>query len=90
MTARRIAAFSGAAAVGLWGGWWLARSYDRAHRGDLFAPSARRRFAALGWIESNGGPESLPLMRDYVEWEHLAPLRSRARRVIAALEVTLS
>lgn len=78
-------AFVGAAFVGIAGGWWLARQHDRGHRRELFSSRPYRRLAALGWIASNDDPESLPLLRDYVAWEPIPALRSRARRVAATL-----
>lgn len=77
-------AFAGAALLGLVGGWWLARRHDRAHRNDLFSPRAYRRFAALGWLASEGDPESLPLLLDYLAWEPLPALRARAERIVAS------
>jgi hypothetical protein len=78
-------AFIGAALLGATGGWWLARRYYRAHRHDLFAVQAYRRFAALGWIASQDDPADVPLLHDYVAWEPVPTLRERARRIAATL-----
>ena len=84
----RLATLIGATAVGLAGGWLLAQRHNRVHRAELFASSAWRRVAALGWLERHGDAESLPLLRDYVAWEPQPALRTRARRVIGWLEST--
>jgi hypothetical protein len=75
-----------AAVAGLAGGWLLARGHHHAHREALFAGSAWRRHAALGWLERHGDSEALPLLRDYLAWERQSALQSRARRVISWLE----
>lgn len=79
-------AFIGAALVGVAGGWLLARRHDWSHRADLFSRSPWCRFAALGWLAAEADPEQAPLLRDYLAWEPVPLLRSRARRVIAVLE----
>lgn len=79
-------AFFGAALVGVAGGWLLARRHDRSHRRELFASRAWRRFAALGWIGTEGDVEMLPLLRDYLAWERVPALQQRARRIVASLE----
>lgn len=79
-------AFLAAAAVGAVGGWLLARGHDERHREDLFSPVAYRRFAALGWLERQLEPETLPLLQDYLAWERVPALTSRARKLVAALE----
>lgn len=81
-----LATLLGGAAVGLAGGWLLAHGHDRANRRELFAPSAWRRVAALGWLERHGDATALPILRDYLAWESRAALRHRARRVIGWLE----
>jgi hypothetical protein len=81
----RTTAFLGAAAVGLAGGWLLARRHDRGHRADLFASEPYRRLAALGWIATHDDPADLLLLRDYLAWEPLPALRGRARRIAATL-----
>jgi hypothetical protein len=78
-------AFAGAALVGLVGGWLMARRHDRAHRHDLFSPRAYRRFAALGWLASEGDADQVPILLDYLTWEPVPALRARARQVIASL-----
>ena len=79
-------AFAGATLVGLATGWFLAQRHDRAHRHELFARSAWRRFAALGYLEDAGDGDDVPLLRDYLAWEPKPALQARARRVLAALE----
>lgn len=88
MTARSsvATAFAGAALVGVAGGWLLAQRHDRSHRHDLFSPRAYHRFAALGWIASEGDLDRIPLLLDYIAWEPVPALRLRAGRIIAALE----
>jgi len=80
--------FVGAAAVGLVGGWLLARQWDATQRRELFSPQAHRRNAALGWLEGELDPASLPLIRDYLAWEPKPALRDRGRRLVAALEAS--
>jgi hypothetical protein len=79
-------AFVVAAAVGIAGGWLLAQSHDTANRHGLFARSAWRRFAALGWLERHGDAEAIGVLRDYLAWERQPTLRARGRSVLAALE----
>ncbi len=86
-TGSRLLTVTTALAVGLAGGWWLARGNDRVHRRALFARSRWRRFAALGWLERHGDAAALPVLRDYLAWEREPALRHRARRVLGALEV---
>lgn len=85
-TGSLLATLLTASVVGLAGGWLLAQRHNRAHRTELFAPSAWRRVAALGWLERHGNAESLPLLRDYAAWEPQPVLRTRAERVIGWLE----
>jgi hypothetical protein len=77
--------FAGAAAVGLLGGWLLARRWDSAHRRDLFSTRTHRRIAALGWLEAELDPRALPLLQDYLAWEQVSSLQSRARRLVSRL-----
>lgn len=83
------ATFAGAALVGLAGGWWLARSYQRTQGHRLFARSAWRRHAALGFLEQEGDVGAVPLLRDYLAWEASPVLRARGQRVLARLEAVL-
>lgn len=83
------ATFAGAALVGLAGGWWLAQSYDRTQKHRLFAPSAWRRRAALGFLERQGSVEAIPLLRDYLAWEFVPVLRARGHRILAHFEAAL-
>jgi hypothetical protein len=87
--ATAAATFAGAALVGLAGGWWLARSYDRTQRERLFARSPWRRHAALGHLEHEGDVATIPLLRDYLAWEVSPALQARGRRVLARLEALL-
>lgn len=82
--------FVGAAAVGLVGGWLLARQWDASQRRELFSPQAHRRMAALGWLEGELDPATLPLMQDYLAWEPRPTLRARGRRLVSALEASAS
>ena len=82
--------FAGAALLGLVGGWLLAQRHDRIHSGALFAPAAWKRFAALGWLEREADPESLPLLLDYLAWERTPTLQQRARRLVTALEAAIA
>lgn len=82
--------FVGAALLGLAGGWLLAQRHDRIHSEDLFADAAWKRFAALGWLEREADPESLPLLQDYLAWERTPTLRQRARRLVNALEAAIA
>jgi|CXWL01.1.fsa_nt_gi hypothetical protein len=82
--------FVGAALLGLAGGWLLAQRHDRIHSEDLFADAAWKRFAALGWLERESDPESLPLLQDYLAWERTPTLQQRARRLVSALEAAIA
>jgi hypothetical protein len=82
--------FVGAAAVGLVGGWLLARRWDASQRRELFSSQAHRRIAALGWLEGELDPATLPLMQDYLAWEPKPALRARGRRLVSALEASAS
>jgi hypothetical protein len=82
--------FAGAALLGLAGGWLLAQRHDRIHSGDLFADAAWKRFAALGWLEREADPESLPLLQDYLAWEESPALRARADRLVTALSAAIA
>ncbi len=82
--------FVGAAAVGLVGGWLLARRWDASQRRELFSAHAHRRIAALGWLEGERDPATLSLMQDYLAWEPKPALRARGRRLVQALEAAAS
>ncbi len=82
--------FAGAALLGLAGGWLLAHRHDRIHAEALFAAAAWKRFAALGWLEREADPESLPLLQDYLAWERSPALRARAGRLVTALSAALA
>lgn len=82
--------FVGAATLGIVGGWLLARQWDASHRRELFSPRAHRRVAALGWLEGELDPATLPLVQDYLAWEQKPALRARGRRLVSALEASLS
>lgn len=85
-----IATFAGAALVGVVGGLWLARSVDRTQRDALFAKSAWRRHAAIGFLEREGDAESIGVLRDYLAWETSPALRSRGERALASLEAAFA
>lgn len=82
--------FVGAATLGVVGGWLLARQWDSSHRRDLFSPQAHRRMAALGWLESELDPATLPLVQDYLAWEAKPALRARGRRLATRLGAATS
>ena len=82
--------FVGAALLGLAGGWLLAQRHDRIHSEDLFAEAAWKRFAALGWMEREADPASLPLLQDYLAWERTPTLQLRARRLVSVLEAAIA
>lgn len=82
--------FFGATLLGVVGGWLLAHRHDRIHSSDLFAETAWQRFAALGWLEREADPSSLPLLRDYLAWERTPTLQQRARRLVGALEAGIA
>ena len=93
MSSRRASTtslFVGAAAVGLVGGWLLARRWDATQRRELFSPQAHRRLAALGWLEGELDPATLPLIQDYLAWEPKPSLRARGRHLVTALEAATS
>jgi hypothetical protein len=85
-----IATFAGAALVGVVGGLWLARSVDRTQRDALFAKSAWRRHAALGFLEREGDAEAIGVLRDYLSWETHPALRARGARALASLEAAFA
>ena len=78
-------AFAGAALVGALGGLLIARARQARHKGDLLSPKPLARLAALGYLTTHGGTESIPLLRDYLAWEKVPWLRSRARRLLHEL-----
>ena len=80
------AVFAGATLAGLAGAVLLARARHSTHRHNLFSKRPTRRFAALGWLEHRSDPAALPLLRDYIAWEPVPVLRSRASRLARALE----
>lgn len=82
--------FAGAATVGAVAGWLLARRWDSSHRRELFSPRAHRRMAALGWLESELDPATLPLVQDYLAWEPKPALQARGRRLAATLGAAIS
>jgi hypothetical protein len=82
--------FVGATTLGLVGGWLLARQWDSSHRRDLFSPRVHRRVAALGWLESELDPATLPLLQDYLAWEPKPALQARGRRLATRLGLATS
>lgn len=70
-------------------GWLAAGRHQRFHRQNLFSPRPLRRLAALGFLEGEAGPETVPLLRDYVAWEPRGLLRKRGRQLLRRLEATL-
>lgn len=80
-------AFFGAALAGAIGGLLIARTRQARHKGDLLSPRPLARLAALGYLTTHGGAESIPLLRDYLTWEKHPLLRSRARRLLHELSL---
>ncbi len=78
-----------AAVVGGMVGWRLARRHVEGHKEALFSPNRLRRLAALSYLTSHGRPETIWLLRDYIAWEPVAPLRRRAVRLVRRLELEL-
>lgn len=74
-----------AVAVGFAMGWVAGGRQLARHRADLYHPRPLRRFAALSWLEGQGDPETLPVLRDYLTWERHPLLRKRAGRLAARL-----
>lgn len=90
-TALRItgaALLGAAAAVAL--GIYLARDQMVRHRRDLFSPHPLRRLAALGYLKAHPQADDLPLLRDYLAWEHRPLLKKRAEGILAGLEESLA
>lgn len=83
-------AFSAAVLVGLVAGWYLAGRHVERHKEALFSASRLRRLAALSYLAGRGQPETVGLLRDYIAWEPLRPLRNRAIRLVRRLELELA
>ena len=64
------------------------RQQDLAHD-QLFATSAVRRAAALGWLARSPSVENARLLRDYIRWERRPTLRWRAERALDRLLLAL-
>jgi hypothetical protein len=79
------AAFVGGIAAGLliWG-----TQVERSRR-ELFHRSALRRFAALGFLGGQPGPETARLLADYVNWETRPALRRRGQVLLRRMEAYL-
>ena len=90
MTALRSLSILLSAAAGVATGWVLAQRYLERHRAALFSPKVRRRHAALGYLVGHPDPETLRLLRDYLDWEPHPVLRRRAKRVVQELERALA
>ena len=81
------------AAVGFVGGvaagllvW--STQVERSRR-ELFNRSPVRRFAALGFLSGQPGPESARLLADYVRWESRPALRRRGQLLLRRMEAYL-
>jgi hypothetical protein len=90
VTALRSLSILLSAAAGVATGWVLAQRYLERHRAALFSPKVRRRHAALGYLVGHPDPETLRLLRDYLDWEPHPVLRRRAKRVVQELERALA
>ena len=72
--------------VGVIAGFVAWSQQQEMHRRSLFAPSPRRRLAALGYLRAHPSVDSARLLRDYLRWEPLPLLRRRARGVLRRTE----
>ncbi len=90
MKPTKAGAFSVAALVGLAAGWYLAARHVERHQAALFSANRLRRLAALGYLASRGQPDTVGLLRDYIAWEPVRPLRNRAIRLVRRLELELA
>ena len=61
---------------------------ERSRR-ELFNRSPVRRFAALGFLAGQPGPETTRLLADYVNWETRPVLRRRGQRLLRRMEAHL-
>jgi hypothetical protein len=78
-------AFVGGVATGLlvW-----STQVERSRR-ELFNRSPLRRFAALGFLSGQPGPETTRLLADYVNWETRPVLRRRGQHLLRRMEASL-
>jgi len=85
----RRAAVTLGVAVGVVAGWLLAQRHVDRHRQDLFSPRPLRRLAALASLAGQQRPETVRLLRDYLEWERHPLLRRRAQAIVRRSETAL-
>ncbi len=83
--ARRALLAGGAVVVGAALGWTAARRTARRFRHHLFSPRPLKRLAALGFLEAHASPESVRMLRDYLDWERHPMLRRRAAALLRRL-----
>lgn len=65
------------------------RRQQRVAHDQLFAASAVRRAAALGWLARSPSVENARLLRDYIRWERRPTLRRRAERTLDGILLAL-
>ncbi len=89
MKANRVLLVSVAAVAGALAGWQLALRHVEGQKTALFSPNPFHRLAALSYLAGRARPETVWLLRDYILWEAVAPLRRRAVRLVRRLELEL-
>ena len=85
----RTVVVAGGVTAGAVAGWFLAQRRFAVHRRALFDPRPRRRRAALGFLEGQGGVGTVRLLRDYLAWEQHPELRRRAEAIVRRMETVL-
>lgn len=90
MRSARVAWVVLATLAGVATGWAVAQGRQRFHREDLFSARVARRRAALGFLASRPGVETLHLLRDYLGWERDPVLRRRAQALATRMETRLA
>ncbi|MBC7843885.1 MAG: hypothetical protein H7099_16305 [Gemmatimonadaceae bacterium] len=80
-----LAGFAGGVVVGAMA--WR-RQQNVAHD-QLFAASAVRRVAAIGFLTRTPSVENARLLRDYIRWERRPTLRRRAEHALDRLLLAL-
>ncbi len=85
---RRVAVVLGVAAGAVLG-WMVAQAHVGRHHQDLFSPRPLRRMAALASLAGQRRPDTVRLLRDYLEWERHPLLRRRAQSIVRRTEAAL-